>query len=453
MSIRSLCYALVLGLLPASFLLSAAGLVLNAAGAEAAELLPRYASSGPRATLANRLPDDLSIYLRKSALELDVRANDAYYATTKEVLAEQIQSGFSEFDHPGRKKPVFGGQPISIGGISLGGGPLRLAHVEVEDPYTGDPARQTCPQFGRCELPLDYNVSTPAVKLVWSFQNATVKNRFLDYINETGSRKLRVSVSGEQLKRKAVTGIASKNFDYLAYYGTGKHCISAMSQGCLVMVVVRDAWFDGSAPWSDWNVQVEGMRVDATRFGTIAFTEQSAARTVTPQARVLDFFAATIGKSTMSSRCTTCHDMDTPANIDARHGFSVGAELAPSIVNDDEEVHHGGACQSCHGSAMPDDFHETRWATPTVEQDIRWSQIINQNLSSWPKEICNRVVSNLDTAAAREEHFHEDARLFWAITDGSTPDDNELTTAHPKDYDLFIQRFDAWNDAGAPCPK
>ena len=446
MSIRSLCFALILGLLPASLLLSTAG-------AEAAEPLPRTATGRTYASAANRLPTDISIYLRKSPLELDVFDNDAYYGTTKEVLSEQIRSGFSDFDHAGRTKPGWNSPPTSIGGINLAGGPLRLVHVEVEDPYSGDPSRQTCPLTGSCELPLDYNVSTPAVKLVWSFDSASIKNRFLEYINETGKRALRVTLSGEQLKRRAVTGIGTKNFDYLAYYGTGKHCISSMSQGCLVMVVVRDAWFDGSAPWSDWNVRVEGVREGLTRYGTLAFVEQKAQRTVTPQARVKDFFVATLGKTTMSSRCTTCHDMDTPERISNRHGFDVATEMAPSIVNDDEEVHHGGSCQGCHGSAMPEDFHETRWATPTVPQDIRWSQIINQNLSSWPKEICNRMVDNLETAAARKEHFHEDARLFWAVTDGTTPNGDELTTAHPNDYNLFIQRFDAWNEAGAPCPN
>ena len=218
-------------------------------------------------------------------------------------------------------------------------------------------------------------------------------------------------------------------------------------------MINRRAWFGGPAPWPRWEITVEGFEKNGLKLKTV---EYSAQHVVTPQTQVKDFFSATVAKSVMSQRCTTCHSIDTPELIEEHHATNgVGGVPASSVTRDDSIVTAGeeiNTCSNCHEAGLPADFHERRWATPTPEQDIHWGSIINADPSVWPLEICDRMVSNLGTAAKREEHFHEDARLFWAVGDGVTPFGDQLPTSHPKDYDLFLDHFDVWNDAGAPCP-
>ena len=86
---------------------------------------------------------------------------------------------------------------------------------------------------------------------------------------------------------------------------------------------------------------------------------------------------------------------------------------------------------------------------------INWGEIINADVDGSMRNLCNRVVENLPSHSAREHHFHEDARLFWAVASGKAPppSSKELGTAAPHVYPLFLRHFDTWNDAGAPCPE
>lgn len=451
MSLRSVLKLVLLGWVPVALALS------PGAGA-AAERISFTARSAQAPKLADRLPDDIMIRARKSALQIDVEQNPVYTDAAIAALVDQIQTGFSEFDQTGRKvtkkSPYDFGLPGAIAPTKSQ--PVQLERISLEDPYLRKEVAQVCAATGSCEMPLDYNISIPSVKLVWSFRNASERNRFLGYINESSSRRLDLSINGEVLRRRAVNGIATRNFDYQASYETGGACGQSMSLGCLVVVVQRGAWFDGPAPWTDWNVRIEGSRKVSNILGqSLTYVERTAQRTVRAKSQVKDFFTATIGKSTMSERCTTCHRIDTPQKIVDQHtpGYTSVEQIGtdPSIVNADEEVNY---CSNCHESGLPQDFHETRWATPTPMQDINWGEIINDNPSEWPLEICDRVVGNLESAEARREHFHEDARLFWAVADGEVQGfDVALPTAHPNDYDRFLDHFDAWNAAGAPCPN
>ena len=77
--------------------------------------------------------------------------------------------------------------------------------------------------------------------------------------------------------------------------------------------------------------------------------------------------------------------------------------------------------------------------------------IIAADTTNWPRNICNRMVASMPNPETREKHFHEDARLFWAVESGRVPG-GQKPTAQPQDYDTLIDRFDEWNEAGAPCP-
>jgi hypothetical protein len=61
--------------------------------------------------------------------------------------------------------------------------------------------------------------------------------------------------------------------------------------------------------------------------------------------------------------------------------------------------------------------------------------------------------SNMPTHELRHEHFHEDARLNWAVASGQLPlGAGYVLPAFPLIYDLFLETFDRWNDSGANCP-
>ena len=59
---------------------------------------------------------------------------------------------------------------------------------------------------------------------------------------------------------------------------------------------------------------------------------------------------------------------------------------------------------------------------------------------------------NLPTHELRRKHFHEDARLYWAVEDPKIWAKYLLPRAYPEDFALFLAYIDAWNDNGAGCP-
>lgn len=110
------------------------------------------------------------------------------------------------------------------------------------------------------------------------------------------------------------------------------------------------------------------------------------------------------------------------------------------------------ACSNCHTPVLAQQdsngtaFIEVEWRAPHESLDVDWK---NLNAAA----ICARVKSNLPTWHLRHDHFHGDARLFWAITDGTLSGFTEAKgTAPPQDWDEFLRRVDLWNDFGTPCP-
>lgn len=181
--------------------------------------------------------------------------------------------------------------------------------------------------------------------------------------------------------------------------------------------------------------------------------------TIQAPAYVDSFWLETIGQTVSSERCTSCHAMDTAAKIHDHHGGIEGeVVLVASALNASQQIY---SCQNCHacgpekcsGGSLGE-FGENRWATPTQVQDINWAALINANPATWPAVVCQRMKTYLTTPQARAQHFHEDFRLFWAVADGTVVGHGggQLQTAPPHSYSAFIDRFDRWNDNGAPCP-
>ena len=429
--------------------------------------------------------DEGALFELTDALALDVMTNPAYSEATKALLLGQIADDFSQYDEVGRRvakrvRATGGLRRLSGGrfqaGIAsddslapLAPQALRLRAVGLLDPYTRDLEIEICDGIGTpCPLPLEWNVSVPLVELVWSFADEAARVAYRDAANGVADTALRVLKNGVLQNRgeRESTGWGVSG-DYYAFY-EGEDCGPSIPAPCLRVIFARPAWFDTAPPWSDWSIAVEAWSVepldqlviDFDRFGNpIVVTEgwqqqQGATATVAAPETVKDFFTATIGASVLSARCTTCHAMDTPHKISVQHGGLV----SPSDVYLDDSIVSAGAqintCESCHvvGATHLYTFDEERWATPTPAQDIDWGAIIATAGADWAREVCERIVGHLTTPQARAHHFHQDARLHWAVADGKTPFGEQKTRAQPQDYYLFLKHFDAWNDAGARCP-
>lgn len=445
---------------------------------------PTIGLTGDASIEAGVLDDD-ALFDLTDALALDVMTNPAYPDSTKAILLEQIADDFRRYDEVGRRvakrvRAPGGLRRTSAGKMQIGVArdhdlgflapqDLALRAISLLDPYTRDLGEQLCGAVGTpCPLPLEWNVSVPLVELTWHFTDEAARIAYRDAalgVADTGLRVLKNGVLQNRGERESSGwGVSG---DYYAYY-EGEDCGPSLAAPCLRVVFARGAWFDTAPPWADWSISVEAwsvepldqLTIEFDRFGNpIVITEgwqqqQAATATVTAPATVKDFFTATIGASVMSARCTTCHALDTRQKIADQHGGLV----TPSDVFLDDSIVTAGAlintCESCHvvGATHLHTFDEERWATPTPAQDIDWGSIIASAGADWAREVCQRIVGHLTTPQARAHHFHEDARLHWAVADGRTPFGEQKTRAQPQDYYLFLKHFDAWNDAGARCP-
>lgn len=218
----------------------------------------------------------------------------------------------------------------------------------------------------------------------------------------------------------------------------------------------------GTQPQDQRAIEATPDAITATPPGQSAFPPRDDAvitSYIVPPAKITSYWLETIGETVSSERCTSCHAMDTPAKIHDHHnGIEGNITLVPSALISGQQIH---SCQNCHACGPQKctggylgNFGENRWATPTQAQNINWAALINANPQNWPAVVCQRMKSSLTTPQLRDEHFHEDFRLFWAVADGYVigPGGGQLETAPPHSYSAFLERFDIWNDNGARCP-
>lgn len=421
-------------------------------------------TSGPVVTAS--LFEDLS-----AALELDILTNPAYSDETKSILLEQLATdfaGFSEIGSTGGGTRFQAARAPTLSLTPTSG--LLLREVSLQNPYTRLFERQPCPSVGGCPLPLAWNVPPRSVELVWVFDTDAAYFAFRAATEGAPDTELALKLGGVLVNR-VPTG-QTGGF-WAVYHEDPGDCGATGIGPCIRVVIDRSTWFSTAPPWSDWSVSLEAWSLEALEVHQIGFDrfgnpypireawerqEQAHATVLAPET-LSDFFTATIGASTASARCTTCHSLSTPAKI-VEHHMQNGAGISESIVVDLPSAVIPGetilGCDSCHYIVTPNyyEFHEDRWATPPSHMDIDWARIIDANPNDWSREVCERITTHLPTASIRAQHFHEDARLFWAVQDGTPPLGHApLERAQPQDYNLFLKHFDAWNEAGARCPQ
>ena len=411
------------------------------------------------------------------ALLEDVATNPVYREETRTLLQEQIRDGFIAFARDNREPlaafPGFDDEPLDATlDMRVQDSPVEIQSVMVRDLYSDQLETAQCLGQSSCPLLNSYDTSTAYVWVRWRVKGANALANLESYLSGVGDRYMTVLVNDSPKNR-------AQNYqgpgDYHVYT-TAIGCGTNGADPCLTTVFHRDGWYPHQPPWPTWQVTLEFWDTLSLEMPFIAGLDEwgnpilqssvdervgTAHGVIEPPPTLQSFWTHSVGQSVISDRCTSCHDMDTVQDILDRHkgaGLSglVEPKLSPSSVHPQtESVYH---CDNCHEQQLPylqpgSGFDESRWATPTQAQDINWGEIVNAYPHTWASEICNRMIANLPTAEAREHHFHEDARLFWAVAKGELPVlAGTLPTAAPHDYTKFLRRFDLWNSGGTPCP-
>lgn len=393
---------------------------------------------------------------------LDIRQNPDYTIQAKSALKRQVHENFEQFNlsnevlGPPLPPSPLQCQVISPFNVRSSLPPIVPLFGNSQPPNVGE-----C-QGRNCELPNPFDVPTPWVHVKFSL-DALSNAQADDFIDPAGPDFMKVYLNDSEMTQGS---LAQEGADVLPIrFG----CNGDNSDPqCLLLTFRGDTWWGPhSPPWPDFDVRVELWR----QAGRVSEKVSECEARLKPPSTYVSYWLLSIGSIVTNSRCTTCHSMDTASKINTRHGFDVEPKKAPSTLHPstqqiysltDYDVSIGKSCNVCHGDPLElvmwntqETFEEEAWATPTVPQNIDWAQLLNNNPNNWPSVICNRMTTNLPTHAKRAEHFHEDVRLAWAVAGGELPYGAlppSVPTAPPHNYSDFIRMFDAWNDAGAPCP-
>ena len=380
-------------------------------------------------------------------LRRDIKENNAFTETTKRILRDQVKHKFFQFNTPNDTDAVdIGPVPPEV--------PLVLIEVSVPGSLGGQEVQDCTLVLPPCVFPNDYDIQEPYVNLMFKLKGNSVSVADLvEYVNLNGVldfRFIKVFLQGQELTQTNVGILNAGNVFALVV-----PCPGSLGSTCMWLYFGGKTWYPASPPWPVWQVKIEFFQ------GLPPVKAFESTAVIVPPPSLKSYWTATIGASVISGRCITCHTMDTPEAIVFRHqagGVGVAASdivLITSIIDSTKKVQH---CLNCHELAFTylgegSTFPENIWATPTKALDINWAKLIINNLATWPSVVCQRIITHLPTFEAREAHFHEDARLFWAVAKGEVPVGGVLPTAPPHNYTKFLSRFDKWNANGALCPQ
>lgn len=279
-------------------------------------------------------------------------------------------------------------------------------------------------------------------------------------VDNDGPRRLAVYLNGQLLKR----GSDATHGDYWATrFGPGGGCPAG--RACLGISVQGTAWF---SRMPDWHLELrvtskpDGTRLRVPRTGDPMRRYPSgefdgdpvgAGTTIRLKGPDRSYFADFLAETFKYERCSTCHSFGTAEKLVAHHKpIAIGVSHTPTTGGTLLTCSGGchgpeGRAREAHGGRFEGvAFTDTEWKVPGADLDIDWS-------AKTPAQICYRVRARLPTPAAMREHFHEDARLAWAIESGETPHGVMLPTSPPHDFAKFLQIVDVWIDGGSPCPK
>lgn len=175
-----------------------------------------------------------------------------------------------------------------------------------------------------------------------------------------------------------------------------------------------------------------------------------------------DYFEANLYPTFKHPRCTTCHHMGDSAAIYEQHKKYTVAGGLSGLKPDDAS----SGCSNCHQDIRQAEtsgggkakflgqlgtFTDFEWKSPAFSKNINWEK------KKDARDVCTTVVAHLPTKEALHKHFHNDARLAWAVTaadvqfpaSGGSPQPKD--SAPPGDYAKFLAIVDKWLAIGFPC--
>ncbi|MCA9471575.1 MAG: hypothetical protein MRJ96_08310 [Nitrospirales bacterium] len=169
-------------------------------------------------------------------------------------------------------------------------------------------------------------------------------------------------------------------------------------------------------------------------------------------ARSMSYFDSVLYPIFSHDRCTTCHALIDHDSIVEMHQYRLGVEQFPYQFEEEARPQNPTFCMDCHNSPEI----KNRWVSPLATQGLNWK--------GWSAHlICEKVTgpfTNKDNEIETPpdpkrlyDHFHQDPRILWAVSDGTTPTGKKLTVPFPNKPLLWYSKIDPWVEADAPCPQ
>jgi hypothetical protein len=189
-------------------------------------------------------------------------------------------------------------------------------------------------------------------------------------------------------------------------------------------------------------------------------TTKSGKMLVSPTTKVVvkyinSWFERTLAPIFRHDRCISCHSLGDRASIIKYHW---DRKLLSHLIwgpgpNDGDpgwKPHNREWCSACHGH-----YSDDEWFSPAFVQGLNWTKLTS------PKKICEKITGhftdkngNVGPPLDLWNHFHNDPRIIWAVSDGEVPQGHaSKPVLFPGAKDVFLKKIDRWLDFGKPCPK
>jgi hypothetical protein len=419
---------------------------------------PLASSAARRDTSINSLMTRLSRRLERMDLRLGPRA-DTSRGDYVEALLQTLDPEKYGISGPYEPKP-----PAVIRAVTVELNPLTFESAQIQDLNAdGTPFDIYCLNTPKCEWPAAYDLTPPQVYLFWRSPTLGIQ-QLKDIVAEQGyalslTLNGKMLIPGPQVPYGKPASDPGQGYWAMAMETpTGNYIATVLLASDVLQV--------GELPWEIQLSVYEAEPLDVPELIGIdengnpqfayaeyfPFAEPKMTFDANPT-NSQSYFEAMLYPTFQSDRCTDCHGFGTIEKLAEHHKNDpndfvkyTGAHLEESAY---DPPNHVIVCQSCHHLQTVDEhgnqFAEIEWKAPHADLDINWKL-------KTAAETCDRVIHNLPTHVLRHEHFHLDARLFWAIEQPYVVGRFLPPPAEPGDFDEFLRRVDTWNDAGAPCP-
>ncbi|GJL64575.1 MAG: hypothetical protein NPIRA04_32290 [Nitrospirales bacterium] len=168
-------------------------------------------------------------------------------------------------------------------------------------------------------------------------------------------------------------------------------------------------------------------------------------------AKAISYYESVLHPIFSHDRCTTCHALGTHDKIVDMHQYRIGIEKFPYEFDEEARPQNPTFCETCHKAP----YLKNAWFSPLSVQEIDWKGLD-------AIRVCRKVTGPFINKDGEVEppfdrkrltqHFHENPRIIWAISDGLTPSGKDLNVPLSKKLSLWFRKVDPWVEAGTPCP-